>query len=610
MLVAGGIVAATVGGSPADASTARHLSASPEAGRAESPVQVGLLLKRRHVAELHHLVRAVSDPASPEYRHFLTRAEYVRRFAAPPFAARTVREWLRTSGFSAVSTARDHGLVTAVAPSDVAAAAVERAPARVRREVQAVVGLTPSPVSPNAANPPTTSPTPCSTYYGQRTARPLPRYDGRRQPYAVCGYTPAQIQTAYGINNDRSGGAGASVGVVVVPESQTLASDVNRWSRDVGVPPMRNGQLETGPGLGRDTESNSTLDSAQDPGQIWAGEETMDVEAVHGLAPRARVLVYPAMLQYGVGEPLVIGMETILLELDQAVADDRAQVLSNSWGAPTGENVPSSDRVLLDRITDEATAEGITITFASGDSGDDYYTQAHHRAADFPGVSPGVTDVGGTTLEVARSGARIVETYWGSNSRPLVDGGWSRHVGLDGGGGGGVSTTYAEPAWQRGVVPRSEATYGGLSKPGRVVPDVAMDADPTTGLLVGQTVGTASKTTRYTESVSGGTSLACPLFAAVVALAVQRAGHGLGLITPTLYRAKRSARWREPLFYDPPTIVARPPSVVAADPYLPGRYELITGDNLATLHARAGFDDSTGLGSPNAPALIRALAGA
>src|SRR5947209_19134532 len=106
---------------------------------------------------------------------------------------------------------------------------------------------------------------------------------------------------------------------------------------------------------------------------------------------------------------------------------------------------------------------------------------------------------------------------------------------FNGGGGGGVSTTYAEPAWQKGVVPASDTTIG-TTTPGRVLPDLSLDADSTTGFLVGQTQTMKNGTAAYSEYRIGGTSLSCPLFAGLMALADQAAGRGLGLVTPTLYK--------------------------------------------------------------------------
>jgi subtilase family serine protease len=511
----------------------------------------------------------------------------------------------------------DRGVVTALAPAG-ALTALRHLPAMLRDGISGVVGLQQTPVAPNVAtaSAPATA-DPCSTYFGQRIARRLPAYDGRHQPYAVCGYMPQEIRSAYGLDQVGLDGKGVSVGIIVAHESQTLSSDVDRWSRDVGLPPMRPGQLQESQDLGRLTAAEPTVNTTFDGSMIWALEETMDVEAIHALAPQARIWYYSTLVEPGVPQPVVIGAETILLTLDRAVADDRVQVLSNSWGVPTGENVPPSDRLLLSRITDEAAVEGITIDFGSGDAADDV-AEAGHRAADFPGTSPGVTDVGGTTLEIGASDLRVRETYWGSHGVPLIRGEWSRTAFMSAlGGGGGVSTLYAEPAWQRGVVPASEATYGGLAHPGRVVPDVSMDADPTTGLRAGITMQSAKGPARYTEFPVGGTSLSCPLFSAVVALAVQRAGHGLGLITPTLYRAGRSAAPRSAMFSDP--WVGHDPRLAPVvvylnhpylDPLLSGSYELVVGAVLGTLHSLTGFDDSTGLGSPKAPGLIRALAGA
>jgi subtilase family serine protease len=136
-------------------------------------------------------------------------------------------------------------------------------------------------------------------------------------------------------------------------------------------------------------------------------------------------------------------------------------------------------------------------------------------------------------------------------------------------------------------------------------------------MLIGYTQHFPDGTDRYGEYRIGGTSLSCPLFTGLLALAVAQGHHRLGLVTPTLYAKSRTAAGRARLFYDPVAIPrthgqstlanVRPDYARDGDVHSGVGYTLRILSNLGTLHARRGFDDSTGLGTPRAPALIAAL---
>ncbi|HVV76947.1 MAG TPA: S53 family peptidase [Mycobacteriales bacterium] len=601
---------------------------------ASAPVQISLALKGRHVAELRRLVAAVSDPSSPSYRHFLTTAEFNRRFAPTVAAADTARTWLRRSGFVVDATTAGRALVTAHAPASTVgrlfhtsfglfhvAGQLLRAPLSepalpggLRSVVSTVVGLAQNPaVSDASPSPGYLNARPCSRYYGQRVATKLPKFQGKHQPYAVCGYSMHQVRSAYGIDKVHSTGRGATVAVVDAFASPTIGADVNTWSRRMGLPRLTSGQLtqQVLPGLSNLPEVSPVVDP-----QGWAGEESLDVEAVHGIAPRAKIVYYAALAGFGLNTgPYEVGLEPLILALAQAVGDGKADVISNSWGGGNDNPTPG-DTLILNAITNQAAAKGITINFSTGDDGDEVASSGK-RLADFPATSPGVTAVGGTTLEVGKAGRRLSESYWGTDKVPFDNGQWDFAKKEDSGGaGGGVSTAYAEPAWQRGVVPVSEATYGGI-RPGRVEPDVSLVADSTTGILIGQTQHYADGKDRYGEYRIGGTSVSCPLFSGLVALAVATSHHRLGLVTPTLYAKSRTAAGRSRLFYDPVAVPrsggfstlanVRPDYVASDDPTSAVVDSLRLLSNPGTLHVRRGYDDSTGLGVPRAKAFVTAL---
>ncbi|HEY2556217.1 MAG TPA: serine protease, partial [Diaminobutyricibacter sp.] len=139
---------------------------------------------------------------------------------------------------------------------------------------------------------------------------------------------------------------------------------------------------------------------------------------------------------------------------------------------------------------------------------------------------PYVTGVGGTSTAITQAGV-TAETGWQTTKYGLSSGAWAVTVPFLYGGGGGYSSNISEPAYQ---------VAAGIHSPngGRALPDVSMDADPTTGMLVGQTQSFPGGAAYDTYRI-GGTSLASPLFAGMTALKIQASGHGLGLLNPMIY---------------------------------------------------------------------------
>jgi kumamolisin len=229
---------------------------------------------------------------------------------------------------------------------------------------------------------------------------------------------------------------------------------------------------------------------------------------------------------------------------------NKPSVISISWGGPESSWTQQS-LTALDAACQAAAALGITITVAAGDNGSSDGGTGNN--VDFPASSPHVLACGGTTLEA--SGATVEsETVWNETASS------------EGATGGGVSTVFALPTWQANAnVPASSTSTGG-----RGVPDVAGDADPTTGYSIrvdGQTM------------VVGGTSAVAPLWAGLIAVANQQLGATVGFIQPAIYAAKSAPGFRD-----------------------------ITQGNNGAFSAGPGWDACTGLGSPVASKLIPLLA--
>jgi len=210
---------------------------------------------------------------------------------------------------------------------------------------------------------------------------------------------------------------------------------------------------------------------------------------------------------------------------------------------------------------------------------------------------------------VSRGNARLFELGWETGRSSLTTSGgapaWTAPS-YQYGSGGGTSRLFVQPEYQRGVVPDSIALrYGGAAM--RAVPDVSAVGDPNTGMLVGQTQ-TFPDGVYYDEYRIGGTSLSSPLYAGMFALAVQRHGP-YGLANPALYAARSVS-------YDVTKAqLGTYPGVVRVDfangvdarggyTYTARWFDF---DTPLTIHVRLGYDDVTGIGSPNGTAWLTAV---
>jgi subtilase family serine protease len=354
---------------------------------------------------------------------------------------------------------------------------------------------------------------------------------------------PGQFRSAYGVAAQVAAGQsgqGVTVAIVDAYASPTLLSDVQTYFRAADPShPLTSSQFTSLYPAGYD---HATLCAAN----TWYTEQTIDVTAVHAVAPGAHIL-------YVAGSNCL--NNGLLPAVGKIVDGHLAQVVTDSWGDNAGDLLdPPSTKVAFDDLFLLAAGTGVSVLFASGDNGDQFSTVGV-TAADFPPSSPFDTAVGGTTLQIGSQSQRLGELGWSTYrsylctpvlfgapgcSKATVDT-WLAPT-ADGGAGGGTSYIYTQPWYQAGIVPSSMALENSPAfgtKPMRVVPDIAMDADPATGILMGQTQtfpdGTYWATTRY-----GGTSLASPLFAGVIALADQASGTALGFLNPALYKLDTS----------------------------------------------------------------------
>ena len=625
MLLAASAAAAPAGSAKVSGSVPPWVTAAalkaPADGAAAVSFQV--YLGWRHAGQVEAYAKAVSNPSSPAYGRYLSAAKFRARFAPSVSAVAAVRAWLESQGFTVTAIPANRLYVAArgtVAQAQTAFAVklneytvkglTLRAPASplsipasLKSVVTAVVGLDQGgvahPLSSKIIAPPPAgfrNGQPWSLFWGQTIATDQPRAYGRYLPYAVRGYTPAQFRGAYGVTNaikHGNDGRGVTVAVIDAYAAPTIVYDVNRYSKDNGVPTFKRGQFKQvwAPGL--------VAEPAQGDEQDWYGEETLDVEAVHSMAPGARIVYVGSLTSSDTDMDVA---------LNWVVDHHAAQIISNSYG-DAGEAMPPDLVKAETAIFLQAACEGIGIYFSSGDEGDEISDpDVAYRSVDWPASSPWVTDVGGTSLGVGAHNNYLFETGWGTTKSVLTDGVWTPV--LPGnylyGSGGGTSQLMGEPWYQFRVVPKAISHYFS-STPGRAVPDVAMDGDPTTGMLVGETQTWLDNSVSYDTYRIGGTSVSCPLFAGVMALADQRAGRAHGFANPVFYRLAGSRAFRD-IVNPHGTIAAVRSDFDNGESATDGMtFSVRTMNQTGTLHTRRGYDDVTGVGSPNGAAFLNAL---
>ena len=422
---------------------------------------------------------------------------------------------------------------------------------------------------------------PCSFWWGQHLAA-IPKAYGRTSaPTADCGYTPTQLRLAYGVK--KYTGRGATIAVVLDGRLATMRSDANRFFAAQHVGGFKKGQFSEnfGPGFAASCRGFADLP-----------EEPLDVETAHIIAPDARVVYVAVNCSNGT----TTQPEVNFLDAETRIVDHHlADVETDSFSTLESGYTPSMVAAWT-KIFEQGAAEGIGFNFDSGDGGDDKNNDPSAPAAiTFPASDPWATAVGGTALEIGRTGRVTGELGWGdtiARENEAQTAYLQTPPGIFGQGStGGPSALFAQPAYQRGVVPQSLATQGGSQPPARVAPDIAANADPLTGWLIAYTAGGS-----YQQIVEGGTSGASPTIAALEADAKQASGHSVGFANPTLYALAHSAAIRDISAPKRQAIALAPPSECYNGGAGSGRC-LVTLGLDSSLHEASGYDDVTGLGA-------------
>ncbi|CCH77666.1 putative Peptidase S8 and S53 [Nostocoides japonicum T1-X7] len=373
-------------------------------------------------------------------------------------------------------------------------------------------------------------------------------------------FGPQQMRKAYGTDKlIKAGNTGKGQTIVILDafQSPTVQQDLDTFDAVWGLPNTKV-KVVAPQGL--------TPWDPNDANQVsWAGEISLDVQWAHAIAPRAKIVLALAKTNND---------NDLQAALAYVVNHRLGDVLSQSFGEaevcygvnPDGTRQPGTTLAAQHRIYQKAQGKRMTLLASAGDSGSTQPTcdgASNIIAASTPASDPLVTGVGGTQLFAnMRTGAYQREVVWNEEAR----------FGYRSSGGGGFSSVYAVPSFQKGL--------GSL--PSRGVPDVSYNAAIDGGVLVAFSAGVYPSGTFF---IFGGTSAGSPQWAGLLA-DINQLNHGpVGGINPTLYQ-----------------IAAKAPSAY---------HDITVGQNgdfgLGGFTAGTGWDAASGLGTPVAPVLARQL---
>ncbi len=362
-------------------------------------------------------------------------------------------------------------------------------------------------------------------------------------------YIPSELATHY--NFPPGDGSGQAVGILEFGGGY-FADDLRQFCTLAGVGVPKVSAIST------DGTSTSAHDGAE-------GEVMLDIEVVAGVCPKATIVAYFADFTE----------QGWITAIDAAVHDaaNDPGVVSASWGYAEDADIwTTAAMTQVNETLQEAAMIGVTVCLAAGDDGSSDAIADGHAHVDFPGSSPYVLSVGGTTIPVKNG--KQPDIAWKEGDGLRADNGGST--------GGGCSAIFPRPVWQNAVKIRS-VNPGAIA--GRVVPDVAANADWVASPYLLVVDGQAQ--------ANGGTSAATPLCASLIALmnAARGPGKRVGFLTPVLYQGKGGS-------------TGTPAGAL-------GCTDVTSGDNttdaIGGYQAGKGYDAVSGWGTPNGKKLLAAL---
>jgi subtilase family serine protease len=611
---------------PLAGSAVPFTSHSPATGAVAgaSRLTIQVWLRSGHPAAAQQYATAVSTPGSKLFHAYLSPDAYTARFGASRTAVRAVESWLRGRGLTAVHAdaqrnyVRATGAVSAIdaafriqlenyqASASVNAGpyqlhANNRAvsvPTSLSRYILGVTGLdNAAPRLPlmqlpgHSRGPAAQGTAPCSQYYGQHHISGLPEQFGRTSfPTQLCGYSPQQMRAAYGMNTVNNG-RGQTVSLVELGLTPDMFLTLQDYARSAHF---------TAPSAHRYAELSLGKNTCGDPFDV---EEQLDVETSYDMAPAANQLVVggDSCNNGDFGNQGLFDADLVTIDGLPGSNHPLASISSNSWG-PGDDSQPAILTNIMHAYLVRAAAQGVGMYFASGDA----------SGVETPD-DPFAILVGGTSLAIGQHNQRLFETGWSSGRSAIKNGTWVLQR-EDGATSGGPSLIWAQPGFQHGVVPRALARTAPGSRLGlvRSEPDIAADADLFTGFATGLLRFPKHKPPVLITFPVGGTSMASPLVAGMIADAQQGQHTAFGFTSPVLYRLNGTQAIRDILPSTSGTpgqlrgVVCnlqfcRAPSLITFDdqsPRMPGYTGQVT---------LKGYDNMTGIGAPNGQPFINAL---
>jgi subtilase family serine protease len=527
--------------------------------RAEDPsktMEVSIWLNLHDRDSLDTLARDLYDPSSAQYRRWLKPADIAARFAPTAEEVKTVQGFLESQNLKVTAVGpnnfyvRARGTVAEVESAFHVQLNYYQAGTKTLRAnasdpyvegpvadlIQAVSGLDdtsfehPSAVRPalltsasstkdvdlaHAVAAPDASMFETVCFPGPETEKfttdgtfPKATYKGNeyRAGTTGCAYSPANLYDAYnlkGLYAKGFDGTGQTIVIIDWCGSPTIRDDANAFSKEFGLPKL--------------TSSNFNITYVPGPSDCISPslEINLDVEWAHAIAPGANI-------------DLVVPPSSAVEDTDEAwlyaVNYGLGNAISGSYGIPE-IYVSATELNKENLIAEIAAISGISSNFSSGDEGSDALT-AHTLTVSTPANLPYATGVGGVSLALNADNSIAFQTGWETYGSQLlyddeIDDPPAPEYFL-GGSGGGTSAFFTKPSFQKSLTGKF-----------RQVPDISWLGDPNTGVPVLITV--ADQVPGQIWTPAGGTSLACPMFSALWAIANQEAGTALGQAAPYLY---------------------------------------------------------------------------
>lgn len=516
-------------------------------------VTLDLVLNTRHSAELTKTAYAVNTAGNKQFKSYLTPKQFRQKFGQSTTTTKRLAKYFKSHKFK-VTTFND-GLIMQIKGS---ASAVNKTfatnlktaryhgtkiqyskktpklPKNVAKPIKAVIGIT------NLVK--------LSSLGATSTATDGPTSDGAPQNF-LSQYHATDLAKS-------NAGSGQTIGIISF--SKVNKSDITHfWSAE--------GVADSASRISVKSTGGMNVWGNVDPGNA---ETALDVEQAGALAPKAKIRVYTAPLSD-------VGW---LNAFATAFGENKASSLSLSWGLSEGV-LQSLNKYhvltplygsIMNTLLAQGATQGVSTFAASGDTGAYGDELAKNGDVDegiyanFPANNPWVTATGGTTLPFSGTLANGVkvkvdqERTWGgdalfdaySQDRAFFQKNSDLMSMLQSGSGGGISTLYATPQYQKDVsgvntynarqyltdegLPRLNAGLITGKASGRNYPDVVADADPLTGY--------DDYDSADGWSTVGGTSVVAPQFAAMAAVINSNRSKRMGLWNPQLYALAQTSQ--------------------------------------------------------------------